>query len=155
MTLMDWTKVVTDPLGLAGFALALVFGTVARKRGAGWIAATLLAAVCIAGGLTIAYRRAEPAVAKPAPAAPSQTPTQAPPAEPRNQAAPVSQAPATPSQIPARPDESRSPAARVSRAPAGASVHIEKLEQGDCAVAGVIGNGNGVTCTSKDAESKE
>jgi hypothetical protein len=67
---VDWTKVVTDPLGLTGFALALVFGVVtvvARKRGRGttWIAGAgfALATVCIVGGLIIAYRRLDSAAA--------------------------------------------------------------------------------------------
>lgn len=80
---MDWTKVVTDPLGLAGFALALVFGVLspilARKGGrdSRWFvpAAYALAAVCVLGGLALAYQRASSAAATksqiPAPAAPS------------------------------------------------------------------------------------
>ena len=66
---MDWTKVVTTPLGLTGFALALVFGVVTtvvarrRKGNAGWIvpAGFTLAALCIIGGLTIAYQRSSSA----------------------------------------------------------------------------------------------
>lgn len=63
---MDWTKVVTDPLGFASFGLALVFSVVAavvRKRAGGprWIVAAgfVLAGVCIVGGLAIAYRLLE------------------------------------------------------------------------------------------------
>jgi len=65
---MDWTKVINDPLGFSGFALALVFslaGRLLQKRhaGQGWIlpAVIMLAAVCIFGGLALAYRRASPA----------------------------------------------------------------------------------------------
>jgi hypothetical protein len=60
---MDWSKVVTDPLGLGGFALALVFGALSRKsRGMPkwWPAAALgLAALSVAGGLGIAYSRVQ------------------------------------------------------------------------------------------------
>jgi hypothetical protein len=57
--------VVTDPLGLAGFALAVVFGiasaVIAQKhrRDTRWIvpAGFALAAVCVLGGLFIAYQR--------------------------------------------------------------------------------------------------
>jgi hypothetical protein len=62
---MDWMKVITHPLGIAGFALALVFGVVGRvivqkhRKNIQWIvpAAYALAAVCIVGGLALAYRR--------------------------------------------------------------------------------------------------
>lgn len=56
---MDWTKVITDPLGLAGFALALVFGFVARTRKPAWVmpVSIILAAVCIFGSLFLAYER--------------------------------------------------------------------------------------------------
>ena len=61
---MDWMKVITHPLGIAGFALALVFGVVGRvivqkHRKNKWIepAAYVLAAVCVVGGLALAYRR--------------------------------------------------------------------------------------------------
>jgi hypothetical protein len=65
---MDWTKVVTDPLGLAGFALAVVFGVISQAtaqrhgRDMQWIvlAGYGLAAVCVLGGLFIAYRRVSP-----------------------------------------------------------------------------------------------
>jgi hypothetical protein len=60
----DWTKVVTDPLGLAGFALSLVFTSLSRlqrvRQGTvgRWFApvAYLLAAGCIVGGLFLAYQ---------------------------------------------------------------------------------------------------
>jgi hypothetical protein len=79
---MDWTKVITDPLGVTGFALALVFGVagriLARKRRKSdqWIvpAAYLLAVVCVGGGFFLAYKRGSvttesrpPAVSVPAP----------------------------------------------------------------------------------------
>ena len=62
---MDWIKVITDPLGIAGYALALVFGITGRiisqkgKRNAKWVAPTAFAfaLVCIIGGLTLAYSR--------------------------------------------------------------------------------------------------
>ena len=64
----DWTKVVTHPLGLAGFALFLVFGYLARaKQNAErrWLspAALALAVIALAGGLLIAYKQ----IPKPSP----------------------------------------------------------------------------------------
>jgi hypothetical protein len=61
---MSWTKVVTDPLGIAGFALALVFAVVSRlvrqksKKHLQWIlpVAYTLAAAWIAGGFFLAYQ---------------------------------------------------------------------------------------------------
>lgn len=61
---MNWTKVITDPLGFAGFALALVFAVVGkvmaqkRTKSNRWIVPAFyaLAAVCVVGGLTLAYR---------------------------------------------------------------------------------------------------
>ena len=60
---MDWTKVVTDPLGIAAFALALVFGITGfsqkRRRGSRWTVpvAYALAVVCVVGGFLLAYQR--------------------------------------------------------------------------------------------------
>jgi hypothetical protein len=62
---MEWTKVITNPLGLAGFALSLVFGSLSRlqrvRQGTvgRWSApvAYLLAAGCIVGGLFLAYQQ--------------------------------------------------------------------------------------------------
>lgn len=56
----EWTKVVTDPLGLAGFALFLVFGLVAKTRKSSerrWLApvAVCLAVAALLGGLTLSY----------------------------------------------------------------------------------------------------
>lgn len=56
----DWIKVVTHPLGLAGFALFLVFGYLAkvkRNNERRWLsrAAVAVAVVPLAGGLFIAY----------------------------------------------------------------------------------------------------
>lgn len=58
----EWAKVVTQPLGLAGFALFLVFGYLARatKNDARrWLspAAVGLALIALAGGLLIAYKQ--------------------------------------------------------------------------------------------------
>jgi hypothetical protein len=58
----EWTKVVTDPLGLAGFALFLVFGMVAKARKSTerrWLApvAICLAVAALVGGLTLSYVR--------------------------------------------------------------------------------------------------
>ena len=64
LAVMSWIKVVTHPLGIAGFALALVFGVVSRvmaqkrNKNTQWIvpAAYALAALCVVGGLALAYR---------------------------------------------------------------------------------------------------
>jgi len=69
---MNWTKVITDPLGFAGFVLALVsavVGKVIQKRTKSyrWIVPVFyaLAAVCVVGGLALAYRHESiPASAK-------------------------------------------------------------------------------------------
>lgn len=65
--MQDWTKVVTDPLGLVGFTLFLLFGALARfKRNAerSWIVPLCLGAavLTLAGGLTLAFfKEARPA----------------------------------------------------------------------------------------------
>lgn len=73
----EWTKVVTDPLGLAGFALFLVFGCLAKVKQASerrWMAPLAISAaiLTLAGGLTLSYFRTSAAAAqatqKPAPA---------------------------------------------------------------------------------------
>jgi hypothetical protein len=57
---MNWTEVVTHPLGLAAFALALVLGMAGRMatRKRIWFLPTAitLAALVIAGGLFLAYK---------------------------------------------------------------------------------------------------
>jgi hypothetical protein len=56
----NWIRVVTQPLGLAGFALFLMFTFIGRQRKktprAQW---AFYAAACVAlvGGLTVAYRQ--------------------------------------------------------------------------------------------------
>jgi hypothetical protein len=55
-----WTKVVTHPLGLAGFVLFLVFGYLARSKRRDehrWLApvAFAIAAAALIGGLILAY----------------------------------------------------------------------------------------------------
>ena len=55
-----WTKVVTQPLGLAGFVLFLVFGLLAKlKRGdeRRWLfpAAVVMAGIALLGGLSLSY----------------------------------------------------------------------------------------------------
>jgi hypothetical protein len=55
-----WTKVVTEPLGLAGFALFLVFGYLAKLKKNDerrWLSpvALAIAAVALIGGLALAY----------------------------------------------------------------------------------------------------
>ena len=62
---IDWTKVITEPLGIVGFTMALVFGIVSRvvaqksRKNGQWIVAAsyVLAAVCVLGGLVLAYNR--------------------------------------------------------------------------------------------------
>jgi len=55
-----WIDVVTDPLGLAGFALFLVFALLTRRAGARkfqalqWVFAAM-AVVALGGGLGLAY----------------------------------------------------------------------------------------------------
>jgi len=56
----EWTKVVTNPLGLVGFALFLVFGYLAKVKKSDerrWISpvAICLAAAALIGGIAIAY----------------------------------------------------------------------------------------------------
>jgi hypothetical protein len=58
----EWAKVVTHPLGLAGFALFLVFGYLARvkrKDERRWLspAAVALGVVALVGCLLIAYKQ--------------------------------------------------------------------------------------------------
>ncbi len=61
---MSWTQVVTDPLGIAGFALALVFGVAGRlmaqksEKYPQWIVPVAfgLATACVVGGLVLAYK---------------------------------------------------------------------------------------------------
>jgi hypothetical protein len=60
-----WTKVVTNPLGLAAFALFLVFtflGSSRRSKQPRWLSpiAFGLAATALVGGLILAYRAGEP-----------------------------------------------------------------------------------------------
>jgi len=76
---VPWEKVLTNPLGLAGYALCLVFGVVTliakkREQKPRWVipAGFALAAICVLGGLALAYHRetqetpAKPQVAGPA-----------------------------------------------------------------------------------------
>jgi hypothetical protein len=56
----EWTKVVTSPLGLAGFALFLVFGYLAKVKRSDerrWLApvAVFVAVAALVGGLVLAY----------------------------------------------------------------------------------------------------
>lgn len=60
----DWTKVVTEPLGLTGFALFLVFGLLSKLKGKDerrWlpVLAGALAFVALLGGLGIAFFQVE------------------------------------------------------------------------------------------------
>src|SRR3954463_16622357 len=60
MAISEWTKVVSNPLGLAGFALFLVFAYLAKVKSADerrWLspAAVLVALAALLGGLLIAY----------------------------------------------------------------------------------------------------
>jgi hypothetical protein len=56
----EWIKVVTDPLGLAGFALFLMFGYVAKFKRVSeqrWLArvAVISAVAALIGGLSLSY----------------------------------------------------------------------------------------------------
>ena len=80
----EWTKVVTEPLGLAGFALFLVFGlftTLKLKQDRRWLRplAASMAVAALAGGLVLAYMKAarESAVQKTPVAATQQAPEKA------------------------------------------------------------------------------
>jgi len=60
----EWTKVVTDPLGLAGFALFLTFAMLARVKKNGerqWIfpLACTMAVIALAGGLLLSHERSK------------------------------------------------------------------------------------------------
>jgi disulfide bond formation protein DsbB len=76
----QWTKVVTHPLGLTGFALFLAFCLIARqkRRAKPWVVPVFLsmAFVALIGGLSVAYFQAKtqpiptPASAKPNAAGP-------------------------------------------------------------------------------------
>lgn len=64
---MDFVKIIAQPLGLAGFALALVFGIsgiFAKKQRArpNWLpaVAVTLAAVCLIGGMFLSYSSLKP-----------------------------------------------------------------------------------------------
>ena len=64
----EWAKVVTDPLGLAGFALFLVFGYLAKAKKSNqqrWLAplAVCAAIAALAGGLALSYVRVSKSVA--------------------------------------------------------------------------------------------
>ncbi|SRR5581483_9724832 len=57
---MDWTRVIFHPLGLAGFVLFLLFGYLAKAKTRGerrWLvsAAVLLSVLALTGGLWLAY----------------------------------------------------------------------------------------------------
>lgn len=74
---MNVPKIVTHPLGLTGYALALVFGliaTVGPSENWPWLpaAAVALALLCIVGGLILASRQASNK--KPYKSSPGETP---------------------------------------------------------------------------------
>jgi hypothetical protein len=80
-----WTNVVTQPLGLAGFALFLVFGYLARAKSKDerrWLSpvAMIVAVMALAGGLVLAYlqtpKPAAPVVKTAAPATQQNTQVQ-------------------------------------------------------------------------------
>jgi hypothetical protein len=80
----DWAKVLTEPLGLAGFALFLVFGALSRikkDKERRWLGplAMGMAVLALTGGLTLAYLKSQPQ------ATPQSTPAPAPQPAPKTQ----------------------------------------------------------------------
>ena len=74
----EWVKVVTDPLGLAGFALFLVFGYLAKVKRSDerrWLTrvASCAAIAALVGGLAIGYVRIPKANSPPAQNKPAQS----------------------------------------------------------------------------------
>jgi len=70
----EWAKVVTQPLGLAGFALFLIFGYLAKVEKPNilrWLSpvGVVLAAGALVGGLALAYLQSP----KPTPPTPQNT----------------------------------------------------------------------------------
>lgn len=70
----EWTKVLINPLGLAGYVLFLLFGAMAhakRKDERRWIVPTALIAAVVAllGGLSLAYRNVAQQTLRPSKAA--------------------------------------------------------------------------------------
>lgn len=86
--MQSWTQVVTDPLGLVGFVLFLVFGFLAKvglSRDQRWLAmaAVAMAFVVLVGGLALSWMKTRPAVSPPpSMSASTPPPTQAAPAAP-------------------------------------------------------------------------
>lgn len=68
----EWTKVVTEPLGLAGFALFLMFGLLARLKRRDdrhWLTpvAAIMAVMALAGGMLLSlFKRSRPPLNPPA-----------------------------------------------------------------------------------------
>ena len=76
---MKWTELVTHPLGLVAFALALIFGVKGVKlaaRNKPWFlpVAIILAALVVVGGLFLSFQDMK-SKAKPASIAPQETNT--------------------------------------------------------------------------------
>lgn len=60
--IQSWIKVITDPLGLAGFALFLVFGVLAKagfSKSKKWVAVSAfsMAFVALIGGLFLSWNK--------------------------------------------------------------------------------------------------
>jgi hypothetical protein len=80
----EWTKILTHPLGLTGFALFLVFGLFAklkRRDEQRWLfmCAVVMAFIALVGGLSLAYvqmRSASATTISPAKPGPSPAPLQ-------------------------------------------------------------------------------
>lgn len=73
----SWTSVVTDPLGIVGFVLFLVFGMLAKLKSRHerrWVsrASIVLASVALVGGLSLAYIKLKRESAAPLRSQPSQ-----------------------------------------------------------------------------------
>jgi hypothetical protein len=79
----EWTKVVTNPLGLVGFVLFLVFGVLAKVKARNerrWLVPVAISAALVAliGGLGLAYVQVRAAAAASSQPQPSIAPAVAP-----------------------------------------------------------------------------
>ena len=93
----EWAKVVTEPLGLAGFALFLLFTYLGKTKQADhrkWLSPIAFgcAAMTLIGGLALAYLQ----ITKPPPAPASLSKPAPPPVQQTNQVQQISNGPGSP-----------------------------------------------------------